>query len=183
MYFFEGKEEPKFRAKSVEHAYLAILSDDLITAKKIFESNDSPRNNWGQTLVQVLNGRLLRVPTYFELRNFLEIDLDYLIKNEKVEYTQLLLGASDIFIRYNQEVYKYIGRVLFSDRYFNLAKEYFDKSKSVMYNDAELHFLLAEFYINNREYNNALQSIDACLKIFPSYFPAIKLRNQISKFI
>ena len=95
----------------------------------------------------------------------------------------MLLGASDIFIKYNQEVYKYVGRTLFANRYFNLAKEYLDKSKDVIYKDAELHFLLAQYYIHTREYTDAMNSINDCIKLLPEYCPALKLKKEVSRFI
>ena len=59
------------------------LDKDLKSAKKIFEIIDSPRAKWGRAFVDILSGYIENYPSYFEIRNFLEIDLDFLIKNEK----------------------------------------------------------------------------------------------------
>ena len=106
MFFFSVDNELKFKPRSVEYAYLSILNNDLDTAQLIFESLDSPRARWGMALVDILNGYIEKYPSYFEIRNFLEIDLDFLIKNEKIDYTEQFLGAIDILIGINQEPYK-----------------------------------------------------------------------------
>ena len=83
MFFFSNNYDTEFKPKSLEHAYLAIVNNDLATARVVFEGLDSPRAKWGKALVDILIGYIEKYPTYFEIRNFLEIDLDFLIKNKK----------------------------------------------------------------------------------------------------
>ena len=79
MFFFGNSEcSIKFKPLSVEHAYLAILNNDLDSAAAVFEAIDSPRARWGRSFVDILKGYIENYPTYFEIRNFLEIDLDFL---------------------------------------------------------------------------------------------------------
>ncbi|MBQ4115096.1 hypothetical protein IJD34_06795 [bacterium] len=182
MFFFSKEDENiKFTHSSLEHAYLAILKDDLSSAKAIFEKTDSPRANWGITFVEILKGYLKRYPTYFEIRNFLEIDLDFLIKNEKLDYVEQVLGASDILINTNQETYKYIARVMFENKLYKVAMEYLEKSKRQFYNDPELHFIISKFFLKHNNFAQALKYIEECLKILPDYYPAILLKNEILK--
>ena len=103
MFFFSKDFNKTFKPDSIEHAYLAILDDELDIAKSIFCNIDSPRANWGKTLTDILLGYLKNCPTYFEIRNFLEIDLDFLIKNEKIDYVEQLLGSLEFLIDINQE--------------------------------------------------------------------------------
>ena len=180
MFFFQNEEiNHTFKPRSIEHAYLAILNDDLKTAEAVFESIDSPRAKWGVSLTQIINGFIERFPTYFEIRNFLEIDLDYLIKNEKIDYTEQLLGSLDILAKYNQETYKYAARTMFENKFQNAAKEYLDKSKKIFYKDPELHFMYAKYHLNLHNYQEALFHINECLKIMPDYFPAKKLKEDL----
>ena len=81
MFFFSRDSDIFFKPGSIEHGYFAILDDDLETAAGVFENIDSPRAKWGKVLVSILKGYMNIYPTYFEIRNFLEIDLDFLIKN------------------------------------------------------------------------------------------------------
>ena len=87
MFFFsENNTVLTFKPISLECAYLLIIKDDLPGALKIFETIDSPRGKWGIFLINILNGYTEVFPSYFDIRNFLEIDLDFLIKNEKIDY-------------------------------------------------------------------------------------------------
>lgn len=98
-------------------------------AAKIFSKIDSPRAKWAKILVSILNGVLEEYPTYFQVRNFLEIDLDLLLRNEKIHYVELLLGALEILSTVNQEVYKYAGRVMYVNKLYSAAIKYMNKSK------------------------------------------------------
>jgi len=182
MFFFDADcENNCFKAMSVEHAYLAVLDENLLAARAVFEALDSPRAQWGKALTGILNGFMDIYPTYFDIRNFFEIDLDFLIKNEKYNYVELLLSSLKILSKINQEVYKYTARVMYENKLYNASLEYMEKSKEIFYNDPELHFMLAKYYFNLNQYSEADYYISECLKILPSYHPAITLKSSIAK--
>ena len=97
MFFFAKDSVVNFKAISIESAYLAILNDDLDTAFSIFKSIDSPRAKWGVVLVDIVKGFIEHYPTYFDIRNFLEIDLDFFIKNENVFIISVWYIIPDFF--------------------------------------------------------------------------------------
>ena len=181
MFLFDKDSEQTFKTRSIEHAYICILNNDLTSAQAIFESIDSPRARWGIAFIDILRGFLEHYPTYFEIRNFLEIDLDFLIKNEKLEYVEQLLGSLEYLVDVNQEIYKYVARVMYENKLYKASKEYLEKSKKVLYKDPELHFMLAKYYLDFKEYKEANFYIDECLKILPDYFPALQLKNIIEE--
>jgi tetratricopeptide (TPR) repeat protein len=181
MFFFSRDDTFKFEPISIESAYLAILHEDLVSAKNIFLKIDSPRSSWGVFLIENLSGYVQKFPTYFEIRNFLEIDLDFLLKNKKTDYVQLILGIADLLAKINQETYKYIARVMYENQFYKTAKEYLEKSKDILYNDPELHFILAKYHYKNNEYSSALLNIKECLKILPDYYPAKIFQAEIIK--
>ncbi len=181
MFFFDIEENDSiFKPRSIEHAYLAILNDDLKTAQAVFESIDSPRAMWGKTFVDILMGYLERYPTYFEIRNFMEIDLDFLVKNEKINYVEQFLGSLELLSEINREVYKYIARVMYENKLYNASVEYMEKSKKLFYKDPELHFMFAKYYAGIGEYKAADFYLSECLKFVPDYFPAIKMKQDIN---
>lgn len=184
MFFFaENNNELQFKSMCVEHAYLTLLSGELDVAMQIFELLDSPRARWGRALVGILSGYTEIYPSYFEIRNFLEIDLEFLLKNEKIDYVEMILGALDILIDINQESYKYVARVMFENKLYKVAREYLEKSKNIFYNDPELHFMFAKYYIKTREYELADFYLDECLNILPDYYPALCLQKEISRYL
>lgn len=183
MFFFTEENISTFKPNSVEHAYLAILNDELDIAQEIFNSLDSPRANWGLTLTDILKERVEHYPTYFEIRNFLEIDLNFLIKNEKIDYVELLLGALEYLTNVNIETYKYVARVMIENHIDRAAEKYLEKAKKTFYNDVELHFLYAKYNLQKKEYHLAYKNIKECLNFLPDYFPAKKLQDEILKHL
>ena len=180
--FFFDYSEIEVKPQTLEHAYLAIINDDLDAADKIFKSQDSPRSNWGEILVSIIKNRCITVyPTFFQIRNFFEIDVDFLIKNKKIEYVENLLGALQVFSSINQEVYKFAGRVMFENSLYAAALKYMEESKKIYYNDPELHFMLAKYWIKFNKLSDAYFYINECLKLLPSYYPAITLKKQIEE--
>lgn len=181
FFFKDDCSNVEIKPNSLEHAYLAIVNDDLISAKKVFANLDSPRARWGVIFVSILEGFMQEMPTFFAIRNFLEIDLDFLIKNQKISYVEQFLGALDILSNINQETYKFAGRVMFENKLYSAALKYMEKSKQIYYNDPELHFMLTKYYIHSHNKQEAYFYINECLRLLPEYYPALELKKKIEE--
>ena len=102
----------------------------------IFSKLDSPRSHWGDALVSILSdGWMTKRPTYFQIRNFMEIDTDFLLKNQKIDYVEQLLGALEIFSKINSQTYKFAARVMLEN---NLLQAAYTDYKWSYYNDQSL---------------------------------------------
>ena len=181
FFFSPDCSDIKIEPNTVEHAYLALLNEDLATAKAVFSKIDNPRGIWGTILISILEGYMEIFPTFFQIRNFLEIDLDLLLKNEKINYVEQLLGALDIFAEINQESYKFVARVMLENNLFSAAFNYMQKSKDIYYNDAELHFMLMRYYLKVHDFEQAYFHVNECLKLIPNYYPALIMKEQIEE--
>lgn len=181
FFFYENCSNLKIVPGTIEHGYLAVLNEDLIQAEEIFNGVSSARANWGRIFVSILSGVMKEFPTYFQIRNFWEIDLDLLIKNEKIAYVEQLLGAQAVLSAVNQEIYKYTARVMYENKLYSAALKYMNEAKNVYYNDAELHFLLAKYYLRVNDYKESLFYINECLKLVPDYYPAIIFKQKIEE--
>lgn len=164
-----------------EAAYAELLNNNLPKAKKLFQvmKNQDSRARWGMVLTGLIEGLLHEPPTYFGIRNFLEIDLDILINHGKGEYVEKILTYSDFMSKYNPEVYKYIGRVFLNNDIKPQAKAMLMLAKDCFYNDPELQYLIAEMYYKEKDFENAEKHINNCLNVLPEYFPAIQLKKFI----
>lgn len=182
-FFFFGMDcsDLEIFPNTVEHAYLAILDDDLDSAQAVFERIDSPRAKWGTILVSILKGYMRGYPTYFQIRNFLEIDIDFLLKNDKINYVELCLGALEVLSGVNQEAFKFAARVMLENKLYKAALKYMERSKQIHYKDAELHFMYAKYYMDRAQYENAYFYINECLKLIPEYYPAIIMKQRIEE--
>lgn len=163
----------------LETAYALFLSGNLIEAEILLHNIDSIRSNWLKELISLIKTDGMPNVTYFQVRNFLELDIDLLIRAQKTNYLEKLLAYAVILTEVNKETYKLISRVLFNNNLISLAKYYFDLYKDVVFYDPELHFMYAKYYILKKEYQNALKSINYCLEVLPEYFPARKLKQEI----
>ena len=181
FFFYDDCSDIAILPNSLEHAYLAVLNNDLSYSKEIFSALDSPRAKWGKVFVSVLEGFLDVYPTYFQIRNFLEIDLDFLLKNNKIGYVEQFLGSLDIMSAINQESYKFAARVMYENNLYSAALNYMEKSKQIYYNDPELHFMFSRYYMENHNYEQAYYYICECLKLIPDYFPAIQLKQKFEE--
>ncbi len=181
FFFYPNCSDIKIIPNSLGHAYLCLLNNELSSAKAIFSKIDNPRGIWGTILVSILEGYMEIFPTYFQIRNFLEIDLDFLLKNEKLDYIEQLLGALDIFADINQESYKFAARVMFENNLLSAAFNYMQKSKEIFYNDAELHFMLTRYYLKVHDFEKAYFHINECLQLIPDYYPALIMKQKIEE--
>ena len=167
----------------LELAYSKLLTEHLKEAKNLFNrlSETEKRAHWGSLLSSLLMKELTPYPTYFELRNYLEIDLNLLINYHKDDYVAEILNYADAFASINPETHKYIGRVLFHNNLNSWAKFFLERGKNILYQDPELHVIIAELYLKEGNNEKALRAVNACLARLPNYFPALKIKQKLNK--
>lgn len=167
----------------LETAYIKLLSDDLNGAKRLFKiiKESDIRAHWALFMISLIEGVVCEYPSYFELRNFLEIDLNILINYYKGNYVENIVRYADYMFTINPEVHKFIGRVLYNNNLKTQALFFLNRAKNYFYNDPELHYLLAYINYCDGEYLKANKSLDDCLRILPNYFPARNLKAKINK--
>ncbi len=165
----------------LELAYCKLLSGELEEAQKIFSQNSQNdlRADWGKRLVQFIQGHVTTAPTYFQIRNFLEIDLNFLIKARRPDYVENIINGADIFYSVNPESYKFIARVMYNNDFVDLALYFLGKAKDNFYYDPEMHLISAHCYLKKGQTELAKQSVKNCLSILPEYAPAKKLLSQL----
>ncbi|MBQ6516621.1 hypothetical protein IJI31_05515 [bacterium] len=165
----------------LETAYCYLLEEKLYNAMSFFRKTDNPRGIWGKRISKIFLDEYDEVPTYFQIRNFFEIDMDLFIKLEKYDYANLMLRNIDLFYSVNSESYKLVSRVLLNNGYNDAAKVYLEKSKSKYYNDPELHFLDMQYYEKVGDYDSALKAVANCLDVIPYYYPAMQAKERLLK--
>lgn len=165
----------------LEAAYCYIIEDKLENAKELFArtAEKDIRAKWGLFLSDLIQAKVNDYPTYFQLRNFLEIDLNILIIYFKGGYVENIIKYADWLCTLNPEVHKYIGRVLLNNGYEKEGIYFLKLAEDFFYNDPELHYLLAEYYFNRNEVENTIKYIGKCLGVLPGYFPAINLQRKL----
>ena len=165
----------------LEAAYCCLVDDDITNAKEFFAryAQKDIRANWGVFLCGLIDKKVSTYPSYFQLRNFLEIDSNFLMKYYKGEYVENIIKYSDWLCTINPEVHKYIGRVFLKCGYEQEGIYFLKQAEDYFYNDPELHYLFAEYYFSKKETENTIKYIGKCLGVLPGYFPAINLQRKL----
>ena len=167
----------------IEQAYLELLEGDAEKAHEVFMSTAQydTRADWALAMISFIFGRVDKPPSYFQIRNFLEIDLNLLIKYFKGDYVEKILRYSDYMFYINPEVYKFIGRVFWFNDLKQQSVFFLNKGKNCFFNDPELHYLLAAAYLDNYDFENAHKALNNCLYVLPDYYPALNLLKKLNK--
>ena len=165
----------------LELAYYELLHKNCIDAEYLFQSieDGNIRAKWGTFIAPLCRGYLSKYPTYIEIRSFFEIDIQLLLNYYLGDYVEEICKYMDILYTINPEIYKYMGRVFIKNNYLELGIAYLRQGKDKFYNDPELHYLIAEYYYNLKDYRKALVYIEKCLDILPEYFPARKMYEML----
>lgn len=182
---FEPQECETFFKKSgyfLELGYCKLFQNDRAGAKQCFRRicETNPRAQWALVLIELLEGNSDAKPTYFQIRNFLEIDIDLFIKNAQADYVERIINFGDLFFSINPESYKFIARVLLNNNFPSVAMIFLQRGKDNFYFDPELHYMMAHCYLNEGEKQFAKQSVLKCLSIVPEYYPAKELLKKIT---
>lgn len=162
----------------VEAGYCYIILDKLERAQEMFNlaKDYDVRARWGLLLIQMIKEDINSFPTYFQVRNFLELDLNILILYCKGNYVEKIIRYADFMAYYNPECYKFIGRAFWANNFIPASLFFLRKAKDKFYQDPELHYLFAYiFYYNEKNIEQCKKSLNTCLEILPEYAPAKNL--------
>lgn len=164
-----------------ECGYCKFISGDIDLANLCWEyiDVDSPALNWGKNVISLVNLKVPNGLSFFQIRNFLERDIQLLLENSQIKMVENIISAADILAEYNPEVYKFIGRVLLLNNYYDLARTFLLKSKDICYKDSEVHFLLAQYYLSQNNIAEAINILKISVGLNSAYFPAKKLLNKL----
>ena len=164
-----------------ECGYCRFIQGDIKSAVKYWtkEKQDSPALIWGLNLISLINLTIPDDISFFQIRNFLERDMQLLFENNQLKIIENIMSAADILAGFNPEAYKFIGRVLLNNGHIDLSGEFLEKAKNIFYSDCEVHFLLAQYYLLKNNADEAINILKKSLSINPEYFPANNLLKKL----
>lgn len=176
--------ERVFKSLNMQYEYgrCCLLQGKLKETSEIWKAitEDTPAVLWGKSLLEFINLYVINVPTFFQIRAFLEVDFDALLNAGMVTYCENIANGVHLLAQNNQESYKFIGRVFVNNNYFDLAELFLNKAKDICYIDPEVHFLLAKCYLNKKDIIGAKKALNTSLEKGYGYYPAKKLLEKIN---
>lgn len=168
--------------KSYQEGFCELLLGNDFNSRHIwFSADESPSICWGRALLGFIGLRFDIIPTFLQIRSFLESDVHYFIQANKLDYAENLMSCNERFAEINLETYKYIGRSLLNNGYYNIAFEYLSKSRQLMPNDPEIYYNLAQYSYNMGDYSEVKSMLRQCLDINDTYTPARKMLAKVEE--
>ena len=184
-YFIDGDFESAKKLyealdMKLELAYCEIYTGHLFRAKKIVSKlkKESPAEEWIVAFIQMIEANLKFYPSYLQIRNFFEIDLNNLFLCGKTEYIENIINYVPTLANANAEIFKLAARVLKNNNQNELAASFLKKSLEIYFKDSETHFMLAELYLKENDTETARRHLNYALEN-GSYYPAEKLLKQL----
>ena len=158
-----------------------MLNDKISDAKILLNlvRNSSPCINWLLALINIIEGKEEIYPSYFQIRNFYEQDLELLFLYKKERYIKTIIDNQEYFEYFNREIYKYTGRVLLNNNVIDKAEELFLKSLDIYYNDPETHFSLGELYLKKQNKEIAIKEFKLSSEVNGNYLPAVNMLKDL----
>lgn len=165
-----------------EYGRCELLQGHIDKTKFIWESirDENQAILWGKSLLEFINLYVVHVPSFFQIRAFLEVDLDALLKANLITFCENIVNGAHLFAQNNQESYKFIGRVFVNNEHYDLAELFLKRAKDICYVDPEVHFLLAKCFINAKNLQEAKKALNISIEKGYGYFPARKLLEKIN---
>ena len=157
-----------------EYGYCLFLKGEYDKALEIFNyiNNLSSIVKWEIFLIKLIKNQTREHPTYFQIRNYYEQDLELLIKLNQKTSVKKILENVEYIQQYNFETYKYTARVLLNNGFIEEAKKYIEKSTDICYQDPENHFIMGEICEKSGEKQRAKTAYLKVLEVNKDYKPA-----------
>jgi len=160
--------------------FCELLTGNKIEAEKLWNNcAPSPALEWGKCLLDFVNLKPNpRVPSYLQIRNFLEMDISYFIRANKLSYAENIIKNDELFISINLESHKLIGRALLNNGFLNMAKKFLLKSLKIIDEDSENYYHMAQYYYAVGAYQDCTKMLETCIDLNSNYIPAIELLDK-----
>lgn len=163
-----------------KYGYCEFLMGNVKEARKIFASAPiSPAQNWSLFFSELFFDKTTTIPSFFQIRAFLERDLNLFLKLTLTDYVQKLIDISDFLFDINPEANKLIAKSFLYNNYPQYAKEYLNRALDYTNQDAELYYLLGLYNYVIEEISDAKYSFQRALALNENYIPAKNLLKQL----
>lgn len=181
--FLEAAEIYHRIERFTEEGYCYFYSGNKSSADRIWFSQKETSSLliWAKAFSGYVEKRRKRVPSFFQIRNYYENDLDMLLYLGFEKYAENLIDSIQFFCDVNLEVYKYTARVLFNHKYYDFADKFLSVAKKYGNGDTELYVLDAKNNIAQKRYYSAVKSLEKALGISKNYYPAKIMFEKIKR--
>lgn len=159
----------------------SLLLNDKTKAQSYWKkgAKNSPACEFGLCLLSLIELDTSKLPSFFQVRAFLEVFINLFLENDLLEYAENLISCCDALYTKNPETYKFIARALFANGYFDLAITFCKRTLKLFYADPEALLIMAQCQFLKGELGEALDSVNKTLYIADNYFPALCFKDIV----
>lgn len=168
--------------ENYQSGFCELLSGNQLEAEKLWYDcySFSPAAQWGICLLDFINLKHdPHIPSYLQIRNFLEMDIGNFIIANKVRFAENIIKNEEVLISVNLESYKLIGRALLNFGFLNMAKEYLIRSIEIVDQDSETFYHLGQYNYLVGNYKESIKMLKRCLELNSYYVPAVNLLKKV----
>jgi len=180
--YSKAAEIYKEAGEKYQAGFCELLAGNQNEAEKLWYGccSSSPAAQWGICLLDFINLRPNpHIPSYLQIRNFLEMDIGNFIMANKTRYAENIIKNEKVLASVNLESYKLIGRALLNFGFLNLAKKYLIKSVEIVDQDAETFYHLGQYNYAIGAYPECIKMLKRCLELNSYYVPAVHLLKSV----
>lgn len=162
-------------------AYCHFLKGNLKEAKimLLLIKDSSPFVNWLLFLIDLFEDKKTIYPSYFQIRNFFEQDLEMLFVTKQYSLIEKLINKISYLEHFNKEIYKFSARVLLNNKLYDTALGLLKKSSDIFYKDPETHYMLGEIYLKTNNLQESIKEFKIADDVNKGYLPAIKRLKEL----
>lgn len=160
--------------------YCELLMGNRDAARELWlKAPDSSAVEWGRCLVDMVNFEVKKIPSFLQIRNYLEVDIGYFIQAQQFNFAQNLIDCVAVMVNINLEAYKFIGRALLHNGYAQPSVKFLLKGRHLLPQDPEVYYHLGQYSFAVEAYKEGKQYLKQCLSINKNYSPAKTLLTNI----
>ncbi len=162
-------------------AFALIILKEIQEAKKILLSSpDSAAKFWCEFLIELFSGNkdIHESPSFFTIRNFLELTVYSLLRAGNQDYIKLLIEHLNKLLDINQDSEKFIGYAYFHFGDLDRAVSFLNSAIKRNSYDGEIYFTLGQLYLQKGSVYGALAMLENAHLLLPDHAPTKELLDK-----
>lgn len=176
--FNSAKSAYEKSSNNASLAFTLILLKNFDEAREILEkTSESPASKWCNFLVLLFKNEIKKnhLPTFLQIRHFLEFTVYYLLLSKNNLILKLLVKNLNKLTDINVASAKLIGSAYLNMGYIDEAISFLLKSIKIDSFDGEGYFLLGKAYFLKKDFKNSVSALSKAELFLPQHIPTKEL--------
>jgi len=163
-----------------------ILQKEIQKAKEVLVNTpDSPAKFWCEFLTELFaeEESIQKWPSFFEIRNFLELTVYLLLRSNNQKYIDLFIKNLNKLLDKNLDSEKFIGYAYFHFGDLDNALSLLNNSIKRNSYDGEIFFVLGQLYLKKGSPYDSLAMLENAQLLLPEHTPTKELLERVKAML